>query len=53
MTRLRKIKVWIKLVITSEFIEKKEAMNLKEIREGYMLGFGGRKREGRNVVINL
>lgn len=51
--RLRKIKVWIKLVRKSEFIEKKEAMNLKEIRKGYMLGFGGRKRGGRNVTINL
>lgn len=50
--RLRKIKVWIKLVIKSEFIEKKEAMNL-EIREGYMLGFGGRKRGGKNAAINL
>lgn len=51
--RLRKIKVWIKLERKSEFREKMEAMNLKEIRKGYMLGFGGRKRGGRNVTINL
>lgn len=51
MTRLRKTQVWIKLFIKSEFIEKKEAMNLKEIREEYMLGW--RERGGRNVVINL
>lgn len=30
---------------------EKEAMNLKKIGEGYMGGFGGKKIEGRSVVI--
>jgi predicted ribosome quality control (RQC) complex YloA/Tae2 family protein len=28
-------------------------MDLKESGEGYMGGFGGRKMEGRNIVIKL
>lgn len=31
-------------------VDEKEAMNLKESREGYTREFGGRKKEGKNVV---
>lgn len=32
------------------YLKKGETMNLKESKEGYMSGFGGQEREGKNDV---
>jgi hypothetical protein len=32
---------------------KKEATNFQKSKEGYMRGFGGKTKEGRNIVIIL
>lgn len=34
-------------------IDENEAMSLKESKEGYIVGFGGKNQERRNAVILL